>query len=100
PTSTSYPLSLHDALPICPTDVWVPSSNIVKPQIADQIALGYYHNLKNNAITISSEIYYKHMQNQIDYRNGAQTVLNDLVEGELVDRKSTRLNSSHVKISY
>lgn len=67
-----------------PTDVWVPSSNIVKPQIADQVALGYYHNLKNNTIAISSEVYYKHMQNQIDYRNGAQTVLNDLVEGELV----------------
>ncbi len=67
-----------------PTDIWVPSSNIVKPQIADQIAMGYYHNLKKNTYLLSTEIYYKDMQNQIDYRNGAETVLNDEVEGDLV----------------
>ncbi len=67
-----------------PTDVWVPSSNNVKPQIADQIALGYYQNLKKNTYVLSTEVYYKNLQNQIDYRNGAETVLNDLVEGELI----------------
>lgn len=67
-----------------PTDVWVPSSNNVKPQIADQIALGYYQNLNKNMFRISTEVYYKHLANQIDYRNGADLVLNDLVEGELV----------------
>lgn len=67
-----------------PTDVWVPSSNNVKPQIADQVALGYYHNFRDNMFRTSTEIYYKDLQNQIDYRTGAQTVLNDLVEGELV----------------
>jgi hypothetical protein len=67
-----------------PTDVWVPSSNNVKPQLADQVAVGYYQNLKDNMYALSTEVYYKWMQNQIDYRNGAQTVLNDLVEGELI----------------
>ena len=67
-----------------PTDVWVPSSNNVKPQIGDQLALGYYQNLKENVFRISTEIYYKALQNQIDYRNGANLVLNDRVEGELV----------------
>jgi len=67
-----------------PTDVWVPSSNNIKPQIADQVALGYYHNFRDNMFRTSTEIYYKDLQNQIDYRTGAQTVLNDLVEGELV----------------
>ncbi len=67
-----------------PTDVWVPSSNNVKPQISDQIALGFYQNLNKNMFRISLEGYYKHLSNQIDYRNGANLVLNDQVEGELV----------------
>lgn len=67
-----------------PTDVWVPSSNNIKPQIGDQLALGYYQNFKKNAYRISTEIYYKTLQNQIDYRNGANLLLNNEVEGELV----------------
>lgn len=79
-----YIHQLSNSTTSSPTDIWVPSSNNVKPQIADQIAAGYYHNLKDNTYAISTEIYYKTLQNQIDYRNGAQTVLNNLVEGELV----------------
>lgn len=67
-----------------PTDNWVPSSSNVKPQIADQVALGYYQNLKKNVYQISGEVYYKALANQIDYRNGAELILNDQVEGELV----------------
>lgn len=67
-----------------PTDVWVPSSNNIKPQIGDQLALGYYQNLKKNVYRISTEVYYKTLQNQIDYRNGANLLLNNEVEGELV----------------
>lgn len=79
-----YIHQLSNSTTSSPTDVWVPSSNNVKPQIADQIALGYYQNLRDNMFSISTEAYYKSLLNQIDYRNGAQTVLNDLVEGELV----------------
>ncbi|NRA13639.1 MAG: TonB-dependent receptor [Crocinitomicaceae bacterium] len=67
-----------------PTDIWVPSSNNVNPQIADQLAVGYYHNLKKNMYALSGEIYYKILQNQIDYKNGASSFLNDEVEGEFV----------------
>lgn len=67
-----------------PTDVWVPSSNNIKPQIADQIALGYYHNFFKNMLQVSVEVYYKNLQNQIDYKNGADLILNNEVEGELV----------------
>jgi hypothetical protein len=67
-----------------PMDIWVPISNNVKPQIADQIALGYYHNLFKNKLKISTEVYYKHLQNQIDYRNGADLIFNNEIEGELV----------------
>lgn len=67
-----------------PTDLWVPTSNNVKPQIVDQYSLGYFRNFKNNMFEVSLEAYYKTLQNQIDYRNGAETVFNEQVEGQLV----------------
>ncbi len=67
-----------------PTDRWVPSSNNVKPQIADQIAAGYFRNFKDNMFEFSAEVYYKKMQNLIDYRAGADLVFNGTVESELV----------------
>lgn len=79
-----YLHQLSNSTTSSPTDVWVPSSNNIKPQIGDQIALGFYQNVKKNEYRISTEIYYKTLQNQIDYRNGANLVLNDQVEGELV----------------
>jgi hypothetical protein len=66
-----------------PTDLWLPSSNNVQPEIADQVSAGYYRNLKDNSYEFSSEVYYKGMQNQIDYKNGAQLIANENVESEL-----------------
>jgi TonB dependent receptor/CarboxypepD_reg-like domain/TonB-dependent Receptor Plug Domain len=67
-----------------PTDVWIPSSNNVKPEIGDQVSLGYYRNLKENTYELSAEVYYRSMQNQIDYKNGAQLIANSNVESQLV----------------
>lgn len=67
-----------------PTDVWIPSSNNVKPELSDQVSAGYYRNTKNNKYELSAEIYYKYLQNQIDYKNGAQLVANKTVESQLV----------------
>ena len=67
-----------------PTDVWIPSSNNVKPEIADQVSVGYYRNLKGNDYELSGEVYYRTMQNQIDYKNGAQLIANTNVESQLV----------------
>ncbi|MEG1592218.1 TonB-dependent receptor [Chryseobacterium sp.] len=55
-----------------PTDQWIGSSYTVKPEIADQISAGYSRNFNNNNYELNAEIYYKSMQNQIDYKNGAQ----------------------------
>ncbi len=66
-----------------PTDIWVPSSNNVKPQIANQVALGYFRNFKDNMFEVSVETYYKTLENQIDYKNGADLFLNTDVEAEL-----------------
>ncbi|MEO9534250.1 MAG: carboxypeptidase-like regulatory domain-containing protein [Crocinitomicaceae bacterium] len=67
-----------------PTDVWLPSSVNIKPQIADQYSIGYFRNFFDNALEMSAEIYYKDMQNVIDYRDGAEVTLNPSVEGELL----------------
>jgi TonB dependent receptor/CarboxypepD_reg-like domain/TonB-dependent Receptor Plug Domain len=67
-----------------PTDLWIPSSNNVKPEIADQESIGYFRNFKDNSYEFSIETYYKSMQNQIDYKNGAQLIANENVESQLL----------------
>lgn len=67
-----------------PNDVWLPSSENVKPQIADQWSLGYFRNSKENKYEGSIETYYKNLQNQIEYENGADLIFNSTVESELV----------------
>ena len=67
-----------------PTDVWLPSSDNVKPQMCDHWSLGYFRNSKKNMFETSVEVYYKDFQNQIDYRNGADLVFNSTVETELI----------------
>lgn len=67
-----------------PTDAWMPSSNNIKPEIADQVSLGYFKNLKNNTYEFSVETYYKILDNTIDYKTGAKVTLNPTVEGELL----------------
>jgi hypothetical protein len=67
-----------------PTDVWLLSSNNIKPQISDQVTLGYYRNFKSNMFELSIEGYYKTLDNMIDYRTGAEINFNNTVEGDLV----------------
>ena len=67
-----------------PTDVWIPSSNNVRPEIADQFSIGYFRNFNDNAYEFSIETYYKNLQNQIDYKNGAQLNFNNNVESQLL----------------
>ena len=67
-----------------PTDKWVASTNIIKPGIADQVAIGWYHNMNNNKYELSTEVYYKNLLNQLDYRNGAKVFSNDPIETQLL----------------
>jgi hypothetical protein len=67
-----------------PTDLYVMSSNNIKPGISDQAALGFFKNSVNNQYEFSTEIYYKWLKNQIDYKNGAQLLANQDVESQLV----------------
>ena len=67
-----------------PTDLYVLSSNNIKPEIADQVSTGWFRNFKDNVYEFSAEIYYKWLQNQIDYKDGAQLIVNQDVESQLV----------------
>ena len=67
-----------------PTDLYVMSSNNVKPEIADQVSTGWFRNFEDNVFEFSTEIYYKWLQNQIDYKDGAQLLVNQDVESQLV----------------
>lgn len=67
-----------------PTDVWISSSPNVKPELSDQVSLGFFKNLRENAYEFSAEVYYKYLQNQIDYKDGAQLQFNENVESQLL----------------
>ncbi len=67
-----------------PTDKWVATNNIIKPEIASQFSIGYFRNLKDNTLEFSAETYYKDFQNQVDYRDGANIRSNEAIEPQLL----------------
>ncbi|WP_236648862.1 MULTISPECIES: TonB-dependent receptor [Spirosoma] len=75
-----------------PLDIWTPSTNNIKPQIGDQIAGGFFKNFgrsngSGSEFEASVEVYYKWLQNQIDYIDGANLILNKFLEGDLLSGK-------------
>ncbi|MFV8337019.1 TonB-dependent receptor [Flavobacterium sp. RSP29] len=63
-----------------PLDVWTPSDRFIKPQIADQVALGYFKNFENDMYSLEVETYYKEVQNRLDYIDGADLIANKAIE--------------------
>ncbi len=70
-----------------PLDVWTLSSPNIRPQLADQVALGWFQNFKSNAYDFSVEVYYKDLKNQMDYVPNSELLLNPFVEGDLLPGK-------------
>lgn len=68
-----------------PSDVWKLSSPDLKPLTSDHIAIGYFRNFRNNSIESSIEFYLKKLNNAIDYKNGAQILLNPYLETDLLN---------------
>jgi hypothetical protein len=66
-----------------PLDIWFPASPNIEPQVSDQVSGGYFRNFLDNKIESSVELYYKKMENAIDFRDHAQLFLNPRLEGEL-----------------
>ena len=67
-----------------PTDQWIGNSYNIKPEISDQMSIGYFRNFSNNRFQFSVEGYYKHMQNQVDYKDGADINSAPDIERELL----------------
>jgi hypothetical protein len=68
-----------------PTDIWKLSDNYIKPQRGDQFSLGIYKNLNNKALEISVEGYYKILKNILDYKGGAELLMNDHLETDILN---------------
>ncbi len=54
-----------------PTDLWIPSTSVIKPQFSTQYAIGYFRNFKEDKFETSIEVYYKDMQNMIEFKEGS-----------------------------
>jgi hypothetical protein len=71
---------LSNATAASPSDQWIGDSYNIKPELADQTSIGYARNFKNNTYEVGAEIYYKVMQNQLDYKDG--TNINTITDVE------------------
>jgi len=71
---------LSNATASSPSDQWIGDSYNIKPELADQTSIGYTRNFKNNTYELGAELYYKNMQNQLDYKDG--TNINTIADVE------------------
>jgi hypothetical protein len=78
---------LSNTTAISPTDIWKLSDPNIKPQYGDQVSFGLYKNFKSNAVETSAEVYYKRIKNYLDYKSGAQLVLNHHIETDVMSTK-------------
>ena len=67
-----------------PVDIWLPTNNNLKPQLVDQVAIGYFRNLQKNTYETSAEVFYKDFQNQIDYIDNANIFFNQDLDADLL----------------
>lgn len=86
-TLRQYINLLSNTTAISPTDVWKLSDPNIKPQSGNQLSLGLYKNFSANTIETSVEAYYKHLNNYLDYRSGANLVLNTHIETDVVETR-------------
>ncbi|RNL91734.1 hypothetical protein ED312_04235 [Sinomicrobium pectinilyticum] len=63
-----------------PVNIWTPSGPFIKPQLLDQVALGYFRNFKEEAYSLETEVFYKKVKNRIDYIDGAELIANNDIE--------------------
>ncbi|VXB99535.1 Collagen-binding protein [Flavobacterium sp. 9AF] len=70
---------------VSPLDIWAPSDNFLKPEIGDQVALGYFRNFKNGDYSLEVETFYKKIKNKADYIDGAELIANKNIERVLLN---------------
>lgn len=72
---------------VTPVDIWQPSGYYFKPQHADQISIGYFKDFHDKKYGVSSEVFYKGVKNILDFKDGAQLILNKHLETDLLQGK-------------
>ncbi len=72
-----------------PTDVWIASSGLVKPQHSQQYSIGVFKNLQENLFEASIEGYYKEMKNQVLFKQGTQLTIESSIEDQLTFGRGT-----------
>ncbi|WP_439182148.1 TonB-dependent receptor [Carboxylicivirga taeanensis] len=82
-----YIQMISNTAAMAPTDIWKLSDKYLKPQRGDQYSIGYYKNFRNGSIEASVETYYKTLDNIIDYKGGAQLVMNEHLETDVLNGK-------------
>ena len=82
-TQRQYIHMLSNTASMAPTDIWKLSDLYIRPQYGNQFSLGVYKNFKSNTIELSVEGYYKNMSNYLDYKSGANLVLNPHLETDV-----------------
>lgn len=73
---------------VTPVDIWQPSGPYFKPQMADQVSIGYFRNFKQRAYEAFAEVYYKKIDNVLDFKDGYSLILNPQVETALLQGKA------------
>jgi hypothetical protein len=76
---------LSNTTAIAPTDTWKMSDAYLKPQVGDQYGAGFYRNFLGNSVETSLELYYRKLRNIIDYKGGAELVMNEHIETDVLN---------------
>ncbi len=82
---TQYLQLISNTASPTPLDIWTPSDQYIKPQIADQVALGYFRNFKEDNYSLEVETYFKKVKNRIDYIDGADLIANEAIEQAILN---------------
>lgn len=86
-TTAQYIHTLSNTNTVLPTDVFKLSDAYIRPQQGVQVSAGYYRNFQANAVETSLEVYYKKTAHYLDFKSGANPVLNHHIETDVIDTR-------------
>ncbi len=79
-----YIFMLSNTIAIAPTDIWKLADQHIRPMVGDQYSLGFYTNVMGGFLELSAEGYYKQVKNLVEYKDGADLVVNEIPETEVI----------------
>jgi hypothetical protein len=86
-TETQYIHMLSNTTAMAPTDIWKLTDTHILPTTGNQYSIGIYRNFKENTIETSVEVYYRNINNYLDYKDGAVLIMNHHIETDVMDTK-------------